>query len=58
MLIWSRSDRLDDPLLEFVADVVAHELAEQCGLLAVDQPTSNETNSPHDNRRHLRPLLD
>ena len=58
MLIRPRPGRLDDPLLEFVAQVVVLELADECGIVPIDQPPPNQTGPSHDSRRDLRPLLD
>ena len=53
-----RSDTrdLDDPLLEFVAQVVARELGQESGLVQ-DENESNEPDAKHEQSRRLRPLL-
>ena len=47
---------LDDPLLEFVAQIAARELGQESGLLQ-DDDESNQPNPKHEKSRHLRPLL-
>jgi hypothetical protein len=57
MLIRSLSGRLEDPLLEFIAQLIAHELAAEAVLAGNDQQPGAQEGPAHDDRRDLRPLL-
>jgi hypothetical protein len=53
-----RLGRLDDPLLEFIAQLIAHELAAESALAGNDQQPAAREDPSNDDRRDLRPLLD
>jgi hypothetical protein len=58
LLMRSRSGCLDDPLLEFIAQVVALELVREHEFEPAHPSANNRPEHLHDNRRDLRPLLD
>ena len=57
MLRSDSSQELDDPLLEFVAQVVARELGLESGLLPDQTNESHPLSKQHEQSRRLRPLL-